>query len=135
MKNTRSVLACALWAGILGCGDDPAPGTTQPGDLLVYEGRQSVQCGSRGLTTQQSAQKLIDGGIDVIASNCGIVTGVAHAAVCGEATGEILIHEIRGVNLPDAERRGFNPVVELQDRASGTNWEKVDCQTGVVIPK
>ena len=94
-----------------------------------------MQCGSRGLTTRQSAQKLVDGGIDVIASHCGAVTGVVYVALCGTETGEILIHEIRGVNLRDAEQLGFNPVTELQDPASGTSWEKVDCQTGVVIPK
>ena len=135
MSHLRPMLACALAAGFLGCGDDPAPGTIRAGDSLVYEGRQSVQCGSHGLTTGQSAQKLIEGGIDVIASHCGAVTGVVYVALCGTETGEILIHEIRGVNLRDAEQRGFNPVTELQDPASGTNWEKVDCQTGVVIPK
>jgi hypothetical protein len=135
MSHLRPLLACALAAGFLGCGDDPAPGTIRAGDSLVYEGRQSVQCGSRGLTPGQSAQRLIEGGIDVIASNCGVMTGIFYAAVCGEATGEILIHEIRSVNLPDAEQRGFNPVTELQDPVSGTSWEKVDCQTGVVLPK
>ena len=135
MKHIRAKLAAVLAVLLPGCGDEPAPGTSQPGDLLVYESRQAVQCGSRGLTTGQSAQKLIDGGIDVIASNCGVVTGVAYAAVCGQATGEILIHEIRRVNVPDAEQRGFNPVTELQDPVSGVSWEKVDCETGVVLPR
>ena len=135
MKHIPATLAVVLAVLLFGCGDEPAPGTSQPGDLLVYESRQAVQCGSRGLTTRQSAQKLVDGGIDVIASHCGAVTGVVYVALCGTETGEILIHEIRGVNLRDAEQLGFNPVTELQDPASGTNWEKVDCQTGVVIPK
>ena len=135
MKRIPPMLVCALGAGLPGCGDDKAPGTIHRGDVLVYEGRQAVQCGSRGLTTQESAQKLINGGIDVIASNCGVVTGVVYAAICGQATGEILIHEIRRVNVPDAEQRGFNPVVELQDPVSGVSWEKVDCQTGVVLPR
>jgi len=135
MKHIPAMLATVVALGLPGCGGDPAPGTSQPGDLLVYESRQAVQCGSRGLTTQQSAQKLVNGGIDVIASSCGVVTGVVYIALCGTETGEILIHEIRGVNLRDAEQRGFNPVTELQDPASGTSWEKVDCQTGVAIPK
>jgi len=135
MKHIPPLLVCAMGAGLLGCDGDKAPGTVRAGDVLVYEGRQAVQCGSRGLTTGQSAQKLIDGGIDVIASNCGVVTGVAYAAVCGQATGEILIHEIRRVNVPDAEQRGFNPVTELQDPVSGVSWEKVDCETGMVLPR
>jgi len=136
MNPIRSMQIClALGAVLSGCGDEKAPGTVHAGDVLVYEGRQAVQCGSRGLTTGQSAQKLINGGIDVLASNCGVVTGVAYPALCGQPTGEILIHEIRSVNVPDAEQHGFNPVVELQDPAAGVSWEKVDCQTGVVIAR
>lgn len=126
MKLLRPLVSCALAAVLPGCGEEK--------NALVYEGRQAVQCGSRGLTTAESAQKLIDGGIDVIASNCGIVTGQVYAAVCGAGTGEILIHEIRSENVRDAEQRGFNPVRELQDPVSGTTWEKVDCQTGIVLP-
>lgn len=135
MKHTPPILAWALAAGLCGCDGEKAPGTIRAGDALVYESRQAVQCGSRGLTTSQSAQKLINGGIDVIASNCGVVSGVAYVALCGTETGEILIHEIPAVNIPDAEQRGFNRVTELQDPVSGISWEKVDCQTGAVLPK
>ena len=139
------LLSCLLGAGLGGCGgggDDspgllpigPPPGAIHPGDALVYEGRQSLQCGTRGLTTQESAQKLVNGGIDVVLSNCGVITGVVYAAVCGAGTGEILIHEIRAVNLPDAEKRGFKSVVTLTDPIAGTDWAKVDCQTGAMIP-
>ena len=134
IKTAPLILLVAGCAGLGACGGEEPQGVI-PGDALVYESRQAITCGTRGLTTQQSAQKLIDGGIDVIASNCGVVTGVAYAAVCGQATGEILIHEIRRVNVPDAEQRGFNPVTELQDPVSGVSWEKVDCETGVVLPR
>lgn len=119
----------------MACGGGGEDGTTQPGDILVYEGRQSLQCETRGLTTRESAQKLINGGIDVIASNCGAITGIAYPALCGSPTGEILIHEIRQVNLPDAEQRGFQPVRTLQDPIKGTGWNKVDCETGVTLPR
>jgi hypothetical protein len=113
---------------------DRPPSQIIAGDVLVFESRQSIQCGTRGLTTQQSAQKLINGGIDVLESHCGAVTGVGFAAVCGGDTGEILIHEIRIVNLSDAERLGFRSVGTLQDPAVGSGFVKVDCQTGAPVP-
>jgi hypothetical protein len=138
MRNLAALILSVVGViGLVACGEDggEAPlARARTGNLLVYEGRQSVQCGTRGLTTQQSAQKLIDGGIDVIESNCGVITGVAFAAVCGGGTGEILLHEIRSVNLADAEQRGFKAASTLTDRASGVDYAKVDCQTGVALP-
>src|SRR5678810_879555 len=130
MKHMRAMLAGVLAVLLSGCGDEPAPGTSQRGDLLVYESRQAIQCGSRGLTTQQSAQKLVNGGIDVLESNCGVMTGVAFAAVCGIGNGDILIHKVRRENLADAEQLGFSSVDTLRDPVAGIGYAKVDCDTG-----
>src|SRR5215470_4377599 len=114
-KNAPLILLVATVAGLAACGGGDEPQGVIPGDALVYESRQAITCGTRGLTTQQSAQKLINGGIDVIQSNCGTVTGIALPAVCGIDSAEIIIHEIRRANLHDAGQRGFHPVSELQD--------------------
>ena len=140
MNKTNLLLTAVTTAMLAACGsesgDAPSPidKITPVTNTLVYEGRQSVQCGTRGLTTQQSAQKLVDGGIDVLESNCGVITGMFYAAVCGGGTGDILIHKIRKENLADAEALGFKSVTELQDPAQGTDYAKVDCDTGVLIP-
>jgi hypothetical protein len=139
-KVTASLLTALTCATLGACGggesaDDPMKEIRAPSDnVLVYESRQSLQCGTRGLTTQQSAQKLVNGGIDVLESNCGVQTGVAFVTVCGAGTGEILIHKIRQSNLEDAERLGFGPVADLVDPAAGTNYAKVDCDTGAPLP-
>ena len=141
-KISGLILLCAgLNIGGCGGGDGSMdvnpigpPGQIRAGDMWVYEGRQSVQCGSRGLTTQESAQKLINGGIDVVRSACGVMTGVAFPALCGSGTGEILLHEIRSVNLVDAEQRGFKSVATLQIPAQGRDYARVDCQTGALLP-
>ena len=105
-----------------------------PGDVLVYESRQAIQCTSRGLTSQASAQKLVNGGIDVLESNCGVNTNLVFAAVCGAGNGDILIHKIRSSNLADAEQRGFSAVATLSNPTTGIGYAKVDCDTGAPLP-
>lgn len=133
-KSRWALLALITGAGLGACGDEQASDDAAPGNALVFESRQSVQCGSRGITAQQSAQRLINGGLDVTRSGCGVMTGVAFAAVCGGGTGEILLHEIRTANVDDADRLGFAPVEELRNPATGQGYSWVDCQTGAILP-
>ena len=141
-KTTNLLLTAAACVMLGACGDEsasdmsPPPERLTPGfNELVFESRQSVQCGSRGLTTQQSAQKLVNGGIDVLESNCGVNTNLVFVTVCGAGTGDILIHKIRKVNLPDAERLGFSSVATLQNPTTGIGYVKVDCDTGAQLPE
>ena len=76
----------------------------------------------------------MNGGIDVLESNCGVNTGLAFAAVCGNGTGDILIHRIRSSNLADAEQRGFSSVDTLRGPTIGIGYAKVDCDTGAPLP-
>lgn len=102
-------------------------GSLAPGDSLVFADRGARQCESDGISPEASAQILIDAGIDVIDSGCGIRTGVEHPAVCGEGTVDILVHEIRTVNLPDAEPLGYLEISTLVNAAAGTGYELVVC--------
>jgi len=142
MKNTNllllTVAACATLAA---CGggekkaEDPSayPMNSTAGNVLVYESRQAIQCESAGLTPAQSAQKLVNGGIDVLESNCG-ANALMYVAVCGAGNGDILIHRIRRSNLDDAERLGFNPVEELANPTDGLGYTKFDCETREPLP-
>ena len=98
-----------------------------PGDILVYADREARQCESDGVSPEASAQILINAGIEILQSTCGIITGVAFAAVCGGGTADILVHEIRSVNLPDAEQLGFQEISTLINAAADTGYELVDC--------
>ena len=138
-KATVLLLTAVTCAMLVSCGGESSESKLpaeriSPSDVLVYESRLAVQCGTRGLTTQESAQKLVNGGIDVLESNCGVVTGVVQAAVCGIGTPELLIHKIRKVNLADAKQLGFDSVSILRDPARGTDYAKVDCDTGALLP-
>ena len=138
-KITLLLLTAATCATLGACGGESAEDPLRServssGDVLVYESRQAIQCTTRGLTTQESAQKLVNGGIDVLESNCGVNTGLAFATVCGNGTGDILIHKIRSSNLADAEQRGFSSVATLSNPTTGIGYAKVDCDTGAPLP-
>ena len=119
-------MRCAIYVVTLLLVACPGDSDT-PGDILVYADREVVQCESDGVPLEASAQILINAGIDVLQSSCGIRTGVEYPAVCGGITGDILVHEIRSVNLPDAEQLGFQEIRTLIDAAAGTSYQLVDC--------
>ena len=127
------LFACAGALLLAGCDDDGG-GFASPGNELVFESRGSLQCESDGITPEASAQKLINVGIDVLSSTCGNRTGVAFPTVCGAPTGEILVHEIRGVSVPDAEQLGFAEVSTLVDQSAGTGYELIDCADRTPVP-
>ena len=92
--------------------------------LVFAEG--ALQC-QPPASLESSAQILIDAGIDVLWSSCGIKTGVTVPAVCDSPSLAILVHEIRTVNLQDAERLGFQEARLLVDASAGTDYELTDC--------
>ena len=129
------LVACAGLLVLAGCSSDGTGGQlAAPGNRLVFESRQSLQCESDGISPETSAQKLVNAGIDVLRSTCGNRTGVVFPTVCGGPTGEILVHEIRGVNVEDAQRLGFAQVSTLVDTTAGTNYELIDCADRTPIP-
>ena len=95
--------------------------------MLVFVDLEVRQGASDGVSLVSRAQILINAGIDVLQSTCGIRTGVQYPAVCGGATADILVHEIRSVNLPDAEQLGFQEIGTLIDAAAGRSYKLVDC--------
>jgi len=101
--------------------------TTDPSDVLIFTDSGARQCESGGMSPDESAQALIVAGVDVLQSRCGIRTGVAYAAVCGGETGQIILHEIRAVNLPTARQLGYELASTLIDPVMGTSYQSVDC--------
>jgi hypothetical protein len=138
MARSQFLIAvCCAGIGLTSCGgESDAPiENLRPGNLVVFEGRGRLQCDfTGGITPAQSAMKLTGAGVDVLRSGCGVMTGVAFAAVCGGSSGELLLHEIRQENRDTAESLGFAPAQELVSRASGTGYAWADCQTGAILP-
>jgi len=94
-----------------------------PDATLVFE-NGAPQC-EPAVPLESSVRKLLDAGVDVLKSSCGSRTGVGYAAVCGGLSGELLVHEIRRVDLPDAERLGFQQIEVLVD--AGTGYRLHNC--------
>jgi hypothetical protein len=124
MRLTSAILM-AMCVALSGCDDDkPADDTAQ---VFRYTGR--TQCANDGLTLAQTNAILIQGGLDVLESACGVVTGIAFPAVCGGGTPNINIHRIRKVNVQDAERLGFNDVrdIGVKPGVPGTGFQMAEC--------
>jgi hypothetical protein len=96
---------------------------------LVYDTRVILQCeDDTNISPSQSAKILSDGGIDVIATSCGIKTGMLVIAMCGAPSLSIIVHEIQTENLQEAAMLGFSNVNNLVDSAQGLGYELSDCE-------
>jgi len=78
------------------------------------------------VSEQQTAQILIAKGINVVASQCGYLSGVAVAAQCGLGDINIHLHTINARNLPEAQALGFKSVSTLK-REDDTGYVIIDC--------
>ncbi len=95
--------------------------------VRVYENTGERQCEGGGVTLTENAAKLTSAGIDVIDSKCGIQTGVAVMAVCGGSTVNIHTHEIKAHDLDRAEELGFENIIALVSKESGTGYAFKQC--------
>ena len=127
MEKMRTRLLISVACLLAACSGDPGSGGADT--ARVYTGTGARQCETDGLSLERSAQALVEAGIDVLDSSCGVMTGVAFPAVCGAPTGEILVHEIRSVNVPDAGELDYENVESLVDPEEGTGYRLVDCET------
>jgi hypothetical protein len=89
------------------CAGDPAPQPDTAGTAYVFIAKGSIQCESTGQTRAQSAQPLVDAGIDVVSSRCAYDNSFSTIALCGAGTNEMIIHEIPQASLVDAENLGY----------------------------
>ncbi len=107
-SKIRKLLLITLF--VVGCNHDADENTG-----LVYIDDGAIQCESNGLSVEQTAQILIDGGIAVTSSYCGYLSGIAVAAQCGLGDININLHKINIQNISDAKKLGFESVVSLRN--------------------
>ncbi len=109
-----------------GCGADVTVSIKDDDFVFIYTSTGAVQCESAGQTTEQTAQQLIAGGIDVTQSQCGIRTGVNVVSQCGAADITINLHQIKRQNLPDARLLGFDSISTLRHQG-GAGYDVLNC--------
>ena len=89
-------------------------GTVNNNYEIIYIDDGAVQCESKGLSKEQTAQKLIDNGIGVIDSQCGYLSNFVVPTLCGLRDTNINLHIINAQNLSDAQALGFESVSTLK---------------------
>ncbi|MGF1756615.1 hypothetical protein L4D76_01445 [Photobacterium sagamiensis] len=98
------------------------------GNLVsVYIDDGAIQCESTGLSEKQTAQNLIEYGVDVFESSCGYISGIAIAAQCGLGDSNINIHLINADKVVEAQNLGYEPVSILKND-EGLGYETIECQ-------
>lgn len=123
LKNiVFSIMPCLF----LACdGDAHSPEVIAKSEL-VYISDGSIQCEPGKMSIHETAQILLDDGIDVLNSSCGFLTGVVVMTACGAGTTMINLHEIKSENVSDAEHLGFSAVATI-DVESGLGYEVIKC--------
>jgi len=99
----------------------------QQNQSLVYINDSSVQCEFEGLSKQETAQNLIDYGVDVIESSCAYISGISIAAQCGLGGSNINIHLIADDKVTDAQNIGYELISALENDEN-LGYETIDCQ-------
>ena len=82
--------------------------------IWVFRHRRVKQCDDSEMTLEESRTKLKDAGVAVHQSSCGFRTDQVFVSGCGEPTGQILLHLIRGNALDTAIDEGYGPAEQVK---------------------
>jgi hypothetical protein len=96
----------ALIASVVLMASCGGGGGSGPAVVAVYSSLGSLQCSGGGSTLTQLQQSLINLGVQVLASRCGL-DGVLRPALCGTPDGRIGIFEVEDAELAIALTLGF----------------------------
>ncbi len=124
MKTVTTIL---LVFCLISCGSEDDSNGLPAENIIVYISEGSTQCNDDGINSSDSAQTLINTGIDVLATLCGFTTGLDRLTVCGAQTNSIIAHEIRKVNLIDANNLGYEDIESLVDEDNMLGYETRAC--------
>lgn len=81
---------------------------------MVYINTGAIQCEIEGQTGVQTARLLTDNNIEVSKTQCGNLSNMAVASVCGGTTTEINVHTIPLDKVEHAQDLGFEDVSTLK---------------------
>ncbi|WP_295801229.1 hypothetical protein [uncultured Microbulbifer sp.] len=82
--------------------------------IWVFRHRRVKQCDDTEMSLEESRIKLKDAGVAVHQSSCGFRTDTVFVSGCGEPTGQILLHLIRGNALDAVIDEGYGPAEQVK---------------------
>ncbi len=85
-----------------------------PYDGIIYIETGSVQCQAQGVTHLETAQLLIDNGIEVIESQCADLSGEGVVIQCGLVGPDINVHTVAPENHARSLAMGFKSTSSLK---------------------
>jgi hypothetical protein len=127
----KSAIITLLAVSLIGCGSENDSNELPAENVIVYIHDGSTQCNDDGIKPTDSAKTLIDTGIDVLSTFCGSTTGLAVITLCGAQTTSIIAHEIRKVNLTDANDVGYKDIESLVDVELQLGYEIMNCSNEI----
>ncbi|MEJ2743184.1 MAG: hypothetical protein P8176_12030 [Gammaproteobacteria bacterium] len=112
----QALVVSSMALALMSCGSEPN------NSRWVFKHDGSAQCDrsfNRELSVNKQRTELVSAGIDVISSNCGEITSLEIASVCGAPTLRINVYEIPIENLQDTADLGFNNTDNITYRDIG----------------
>ena len=95
--------------------------------VLIYTSKGELQCEEdTGASTKATKARLVSNGIETYSSDCAIITGMMHPALCGSTTLDINIHSIDENDIGLAEKLGFKTIESLEDE-DDLDYESYPC--------
>ena len=96
-------------------------------NIIVYINNGAIQCESKGQSKDQTAALLVKQGIKVKSSQCGHLTNIMVAAVCGMQDININTHQIAANDLEKSRLLGFENVTQLK-QGNDIGYALANCQ-------
>lgn len=111
---------------IVGCSNGDTGGGLDK-TMLVYISNGHTQCNNDGVSYQDSLQTLVSSGIDVIETQCGVITGLSVITVCGAPTLGIIIHRVKQKAFTAANEMGYNSLSKIAAKDRGVSYQLIPC--------
>jgi len=99
-----------------------------PYDGIIYIETGAVQCQAQGVTHLETAQLLIDNGIEVLESQCADLSGEGVIIQCGLVGPDINVHTVAPENHARALSMGFKSTSSLK-QGDDTGYTVKDCDS------
>jgi len=115
MKKKINFIAMLIVVSLYGCNVIVNSDMT----VLIYTDKNSTQCNEDGMSLSETSALLVSEGINIVTSQCGVLTGLAVVSLCGANDLQINIHEIYSAHTKKALSLGFKLMPDIAQKDRG----------------